>query len=290
MEPETTIPEPPVVAKSALRDVTPFSKYLAMGLFITMPFVGGWIGYNYAHVGSLSTSYDSVVTKGGHSVETGTQAVETTPSPASSTAAVLSTEPVTDSQSTQVPTAAIVDYPVLPGTYFSRVSDVERQFAPINERRLNDELVLVGYVPLNENGDVMGSHASSYYVLLNKLTKAPIREVFYPVLVLEEWVTPTIRVTAEPTTDGFWQVVVRNYASGTEAVVYKELESDVQLADVWELGMAGILHVTSDGKVVFARHRARSGTTATDLVDVKVVPLPKQFWENNLSEYWEGGV
>jgi hypothetical protein len=28
--------------------VTPLSKYLAMALFILMPFVGGWIGYKYA--------------------------------------------------------------------------------------------------------------------------------------------------------------------------------------------------------------------------------------------------
>jgi len=32
---------------SPLHTVTPLSKYLAMGLFITLPFVGGWIGYKY---------------------------------------------------------------------------------------------------------------------------------------------------------------------------------------------------------------------------------------------------
>jgi hypothetical protein len=31
-----------------LHTVNPLSKYLAMILFITLPFVGGWIGYNYA--------------------------------------------------------------------------------------------------------------------------------------------------------------------------------------------------------------------------------------------------
>lgn len=33
---------------SALNSVTPFSKYLAMILFILMPFLGGWIGYKYS--------------------------------------------------------------------------------------------------------------------------------------------------------------------------------------------------------------------------------------------------
>lgn len=34
--------------KSIWNTVTPLSKYLAMVLFIVMPFVGGWIGYHYA--------------------------------------------------------------------------------------------------------------------------------------------------------------------------------------------------------------------------------------------------
>jgi len=35
-------------AKSPLHTITPLSKYLAMGLFIALPFLGGWIGYTYA--------------------------------------------------------------------------------------------------------------------------------------------------------------------------------------------------------------------------------------------------
>jgi hypothetical protein len=37
-----------VEQKSALHTVTPLSKYLALTLFIIMPFLGGWIGYTYA--------------------------------------------------------------------------------------------------------------------------------------------------------------------------------------------------------------------------------------------------
>ncbi len=33
---------------SNLHRVTPLSKYLAMALFVIIPFIGGWIGYNYA--------------------------------------------------------------------------------------------------------------------------------------------------------------------------------------------------------------------------------------------------
>lgn len=41
-------PQPELDSKSPLLKVTPLSKYLAMALFIVMPFVGGWIGYRYA--------------------------------------------------------------------------------------------------------------------------------------------------------------------------------------------------------------------------------------------------
>jgi hypothetical protein len=34
--------------KNSLSQVTPLSKYLAMLLFIALPFIGGWVGYTYA--------------------------------------------------------------------------------------------------------------------------------------------------------------------------------------------------------------------------------------------------
>ncbi len=47
MEPETTINEENKKF-SRLRVVTPLSKYIAMILFIALPFIGGWIGYTHA--------------------------------------------------------------------------------------------------------------------------------------------------------------------------------------------------------------------------------------------------
>jgi hypothetical protein len=41
---------PSVSIFDSLKQVTPLSKYLAMILFIAMPFIGGWIGYRYAPV------------------------------------------------------------------------------------------------------------------------------------------------------------------------------------------------------------------------------------------------
>jgi hypothetical protein len=45
MQPETNQPEGHF---APLKKVTPVSKYLAMIIFIAMPFIGGWIGYAYA--------------------------------------------------------------------------------------------------------------------------------------------------------------------------------------------------------------------------------------------------
>jgi hypothetical protein len=45
MEPEQNKVESAI---APLKKVTPLSKYFAMGLFIILPFVGGWIGYVYA--------------------------------------------------------------------------------------------------------------------------------------------------------------------------------------------------------------------------------------------------
>ncbi len=46
MEPETTGPK--ITPENQLHQVTLFSKYLAMTLFIVLPFIGGWVGYTSA--------------------------------------------------------------------------------------------------------------------------------------------------------------------------------------------------------------------------------------------------
>jgi len=51
MEPENLNQEAPQFEQpptSPLNQVTPLSKYLAMALFIILPFVGGWVGYTFA--------------------------------------------------------------------------------------------------------------------------------------------------------------------------------------------------------------------------------------------------
>jgi hypothetical protein len=46
MEPEQQAQVTPV--SNEWNQITPLSKYLAMALFVAMPFIGGWVGYMYA--------------------------------------------------------------------------------------------------------------------------------------------------------------------------------------------------------------------------------------------------
>jgi hypothetical protein len=56
------------IIKSQLHTVTPLLKYLAMGLFIALPFLGGWIGYTYSpekivEVEKIITKTENLTTK-----------------------------------------------------------------------------------------------------------------------------------------------------------------------------------------------------------------------------------
>lgn len=49
MEQENFQPEPQLEKEGNIfTNVTPLSKYLAMSLFIALPFIGGWVGYTFA--------------------------------------------------------------------------------------------------------------------------------------------------------------------------------------------------------------------------------------------------
>lgn len=50
MQPEQTPSEQAVSKFENLHTVTPLSKYLAMTLFVLLPFLGGWVGYTFAPV------------------------------------------------------------------------------------------------------------------------------------------------------------------------------------------------------------------------------------------------
>jgi len=64
MEPETNFQEEvQVEQKSVLHQVTPLSRYLALALFVILPFLAGWIGYTYAPEKDTNSSANWALTE-----------------------------------------------------------------------------------------------------------------------------------------------------------------------------------------------------------------------------------
>lgn len=63
MEPRVDNQSAEVNEKSVLHQVTPVSKYLAMALFISLPFVGGYVGYSLAPEKVVEVTVERVVVK-----------------------------------------------------------------------------------------------------------------------------------------------------------------------------------------------------------------------------------
>lgn len=59
-----------VSIKNKYMEITPLSKYLAMVLFVILPFVGGWVGYSYAPVKTIEVEKVIVQKVGGQSEDT----------------------------------------------------------------------------------------------------------------------------------------------------------------------------------------------------------------------------
>ncbi len=74
MQPEINQPESVI---APLQKVTPISKYLAMALFVILPFIGGWIGYTFAPEKVVEVETVAVVEEGMNSGNTITSNIET---------------------------------------------------------------------------------------------------------------------------------------------------------------------------------------------------------------------
>lgn len=84
------------------------------------------------------------------------------------------------------------------------------------------------------------------------------------------------------------QIILRDYAKYIEEVLYVEREEGVQLHDVCEIGCKGILYITTDAKIIAVRHKTIGQTTATQLLEPIVVPIPEKFLSDNQKMYRDG--
>lgn len=272
MEPEQTKFSPEVAPikidrLAPLKQVTPLSKYLAMALFILLPFIGGWIGYQYAP--------EKVVEVVKH-----TSVIED------------------DALSDDIPYAADTDYKtpgygifvyIDPAKYkISQQYFVDKaqpnEFVPEDiyahqARRLSEDVILLSFTS-------SGRHSPYATVLFDEKTNLIIRHVEYPWFSNDAWSSQSVQIfVKEGMQDEKPQIIARDYLSNEEEVLYEEIESDVQLSDICEVGCVGVLYVTSDAQVVFGRHKKSTGTTATQLIEIVTVSLPESFLSMQQIQY-----
>lgn len=280
MNPESNAPEVPI---NNPQQVTSMSKYLTAVLYVTLPFLGGWIGYTMAP--------DRVV-----EVEVTTEKiVEVDREVAAEQMEEPKQEIVTETVDEKVRYGAFVDvnpldYPInnqqflasLPAT--SSLRSAGRVYSAVQARKITENLSLVVV------DDGLASHSYDGVVLFDENTKQMISRVVYSFSALEKWISPSVRITVQNGASYANQIVLDDYANQKSIVLYEETDPNVQLADVCEMTCGGILYKTVDGQIVFARHEKIKGTTATRLIETVTVPVPPEYLPEGFNEYLKAGL
>jgi len=251
MEPQNNNQPLQEIEKSSLNEVTPLSKYLAMALFVILPFLGGYLGYTYAPEKVVEDD-SSVISEIGK-IEVINPMVETNTQP---------TTKVTYGQFIAVPPNQYS----IPTDYFPEYNNLYSYQA----RKISDNLLLVLVASPSQPARPIGT------VLFDEVSNSVVRPVTFTLNTIDVWVNSHTRVVLEWGT-GKQRLVVYDYISDVNQVLYEESESDVQLADVCEMGCGGVLYVTTDGTLVFGRHRSIAGTTSAQLLEIKTIPIPREY-------------
>ena len=130
------------------------------------------------------------------------------------------------------------------------------------------------------------THFPYAIILYDEESNEIVRKVKYVMGTMEEWLGPYVRVVLEWNNDNTNQrIVLYDYLNDVSEVLYTEDNQEVQLADVCELGCAGILYATTDNTIVFARHEKIKGTTATKFIETVSIQVPERYssesqWES----------
>lgn len=253
MQPESTQAEGRF---AQLQKVTPLSKYLAMIIFIIMPFLGGWVGY------TLMPEKEVLV-----ETVTEVEIEKTTP----------------ETKKNEVRYGAFVkvdplDYPIdselflssLPAT--SSLRREARTYSAVEARKVSDTLTLVAI------DDGQPGHFYDGMVLFDESKKQMIKKVEYPFFSLQRWISEGVQITVQSSSVSYAnKIVLNDYPNQKTIVLYEESDPNVQLADVCEMGCVGILHYTSDGQIIFSRHQKIEGTSFTKYLETVAMPMPLEY-------------
>lgn len=273
MEPQTTVTESVI---EPLKKVTPLSKYLAMILFILMPFLGGYVGYQLAPERVMEVGY----TEGLNPINAdeitadlaGTETIR---------ADVMdfefenhvNKEPENVYKEPYYGQFVLVapDRYVIPAGYFPNYDTPSNNLFPTLARKISEDVSLVQVASPQQPAGPIGT------VLFDESSKSIIRTVDFTLNTMDVWVNPHTRIVLEWDVEYKNRLVIYDYMANTSKTLYEESEDEVQLADVCEMGCTGIMYVTTDGNLVFGRHQKIDGTTSTKLLEVVTLPIPEVY-------------
>lgn len=265
MEPENLNQDTSQVEqKSSLHQVTPLSKYLAMGLFIILPFVGGYIGYTF--VPEKVVEVEKVIVK---EVEAEKEVDgEMAPQP---TATLSADKEIPYKQFVEVDAS---DYPSINKDYFIDNPSESLRLASddtgVREALRLDDTTLLLFVTSSYN-----MHLA--YLLYDEAEQEVIKEVTFPLLSLYTWYDNSTLVYVGGDAN---MIVMKDYLSDRSVVLYEEEDETVQLVEIWEMGQVGELDFV-ENEIEFSRYKKQPGTTLTQFIEKVKVPIPEYF----LSEF-----
>jgi len=116
------------------------------------------------------------------------------------------------------------------------------------------------------------------HLLFDEQSKWVVREVSFPLLTLYKWYTDTKLVYVGEYAQS---IIITDFITGDSTVLYQEEDPDVQLVEVWEMGMSGLLEIEGN-EVVFNRYQKLPGTTQAELIEEVRVQVPESLRADNV--------
>jgi hypothetical protein len=249
-----------------LKKVTPLSKYLAMVLFIILPFLGGYVGYTLAPEQVIETGYQVVTNE-----QSGPLAVSEMPHVSESNALSQSeVDTGTGVADDQFLAVAPQRY-VIPAGYFLEYDTLANDLYSSRAKEISDNLSLVQVASPQQPAGPIGT------VLFDEVSNSVVRVVEFPINTMDVWVNKHTRIVLEWDEDYRNRLTIYDYIADTSEILYEEVEEGIQLVAVCEMGCTGVLQITEDKKLAFNRYEAKAGTSATKLIGSMTVDIPEKY-------------
>ncbi|MCU0678699.1 MAG: hypothetical protein MUF19_03925 [Candidatus Pacebacteria bacterium] len=252
-----------IIKKHPIFEVTPLSKYLALALFIIMPFIGALVGYN---VSSLETAQ----MEAGRNQEVASKQAKST----------------TISTTVEFPIGKTVELEKSAGEFsdlekpivtFLKIDSIGDDMAIQVTRLDNEHLHVTAYVSM----DVLPSgYIRSFlvkdltYEIIREITEGPEPAVSGPrIWVLNENMEARL-ASIEGNINAATKVVLYDYINNIDTILYEEKDANVQLAKSCELGCVGNLSWTGLNTQTLLFERYTKGTwPETTFIETREVEL-----------------